>query len=300
MMHKSVLLQEVITGLDIKLDDVFFDGTVNGGGHSKAVAELLGAKGVIIGTDLDGDALAKAGERLKEATAKIILKQASFRDLDAVLAEIKVTAVDKMLLDLGLSSNQFEASGRGFSFQKDEPLLMTFKNHPGPSDLSAFKIVNTWEEGNIAQIIESYGEERFAKRIARAITLERRKRPIKTTMDLVAVIKRAIPKKGLYGRLNPATKTFQALRIAVNDEIGALKEGLQKGFECLNVGGRMAVISFHSLEDRIVKNYWKKLAAENRGRILTKKPVMASPEEILENPRSRSAKLRIIEKTVCE
>ena len=296
MAHTSVLLQEIMTGLDIKGDDIFFDGTINGGGHSKAVSEKLGEKGMIIGTDLDGKALGKAEERLKGTMAKIVLKQASFRNLDTVLAGIGVKTVDKILLDLGLSSNQFDESGRGFSFQKDEPLLMTFKNSPEESELTAEKIVNAWDEENIAQIIESYGEERYAKKIAHAIVFERQKKAIKTTTELVEIIKTAIPKREQFKRLHPATKTFQALRITVNDELGALKVGLQKGFEHLRIGGRMAIISFHSLEDRVVKNLFKELAQGDGGRILTKKPITPSEKEILENPRSRSAKLRIIEK----
>jgi|SRR3989338_5939461 len=296
MPHIPVLLNEVITGLDIKPNDVFFDGTINGGGHSEAVARKLDERGVIVGTDLDINAIAKAKERLKESKAKIILRQASFRNLDSVLAETKVTAMDKILLDLGLSSNQLDESGRGFSFQKDEPLLMTFKNNPGPTDLTADEIVNKWDEVNIAQIIESYGEERFAKKIAHGIVIERRKKEIKSTAELIEIIKKVLPKSRAYKKLHPATKTFQALRITVNDEIGALKEGLKKGFERLNIKGRMAVISFHSTEDRTVKNFFKWLANEEVGRIITKKPITPSKEEFSENPRSRSAKLRIVEK----
>ncbi|MDO8591219.1 MAG: 16S rRNA (cytosine(1402)-N(4))-methyltransferase RsmH [bacterium] len=296
MSHTSVLLNEVITGLDIQPADIFFDGTINGGGHSRAIAEKLNENGMIIGTDLDLDAIAKAEEKLKKTNPKIILRQASFRNLDSVLAEIKIKAVDKILLDLGLSSNQFEESGRGFSFQKDEPLLMTFKNVPELSDITAFKIVNEWDEENIAQVIESYGEERFAKKIARGIVLERQNRQIKTTTDLVEIIRASTPKSYQHKKLHPATKTFQALRITVNDEIGALKDGLQKGFEHLRQGGRLAIISFHSLEDRVVKNAFKGLAQDGKGRILTKKPITPSRQEIIENPRSRSAKLRIIEK----
>lgn len=297
MAHTSVLLQEILAGLDIKRDDVFLDGTINGGGHSRAVSERLGEKGMIIGLDLDGNALGKARERLAGSASKVILKQANFRNLDSILAEIGLKAVDKILLDLGLSSNQFDESGRGFSFQKDEALLMTFKSDPGPEDLTAFNIVNTWDEENIAQIIESYGEEKFAKKIAHAIVFERQSKEIRTTAELVAIIKSALPKRELHKRLHPATKTFQALRITVNDELGALREGLRKGFEHLKLGGRMAVISFHSLEDRAVKFFFKELAQEEKGLIITKKPITPSQTEILENPRSRSAKLRIIEKS---
>lgn len=296
MVHKSVLLNEVITGLDIKEDDVFFDGTVNGGGHSKAVYDKLGANGLVIGTDLDEAALAKAREKLQGGNAKVILKQSSFRNLDAVLEETGNTAVNKILLDLGLSSNQFEESGRGFSFQKNEPLLMTFKKTPEPSDLTARKIVNEWDEENLAQIIESYGEERFAKKIAHAIVFSREKKEIETTNELIGIIKEAIPRKYQHGRIHPATKTFQALRITVNDEIESLREGLRKGFETLKTGGRMAIISFHSIEDRIVKNFFREKAKEGEGRLINKKPITPTEEELSENPRSRSAKLRVIEK----
>jgi len=296
-MHKSVLLQEVIEGLDIKPNDIFFDGTINGGGHSKAISEKLGENGTIFGTDLDGVALGKAEERLKGAKAKVFLKQESFRNLDKVLEEAGVNSVDKILFDLGLSSSQFEESGRGFSFQKDEPLIMSFQDSPTDSDLTAHKIVNKWDEENIAQVIESYGEERFAKRIAKKIVEAREKGEIKTTNELVGIIKSATPYSYHHKRIHPATKTFQALRITVNDEIGSLKDGLEKGFEHLSVGGRMAVMAFHSIEDRVVKNFFKQKALEGKGRLLTKKPVTPSEKEVEKNPRSRSAKLRIIEKT---
>ena len=297
MQHVSVLLNEVIAGLDIRPDDVFFDGTINGGGHSKAVYDKLGKKGVVIGTDLDETALERAREKLQGGDARVILKQSSFRNLDTVLREIEVPAVDKILLDLGLSSNQLEESGRGFSFQKSEPLVMTFKKSPNDSDLTAHKIVNEWDEENIAQIIESYGEERFAKRIAKMIVERRKSKEIRTTEDLVAIIKEATLKSYRHSRTHPATKTFQAMRITVNDEIESLRDGIRKGFEHLTVGGRMAVIAFHSIEDRIVKDFFRQLADEGLARRVTKKPIVPAQEEITENPRSRSAKLRIIEKT---
>ena len=295
--HISVLLHEVIAGLDIKPNDVFFDGTINGGGHSKAVSDLLGEEGMIIGTDLDNAALEKAKARLSGSKAKIVLAQSSFRNLDKTLADAKVPKVTKMLFDLGLSSNQFDESGRGFSFQKDEPLLMTFKDVLNPTDLTAHTIVNQWDEENIAQIIESYGEEQYAKKIAHAIVFFRNKGEIKTTQELVKIIGEAVPTSYLRKKIHPATKTFQALRITVNDEIGSLKEGLQKGFEHLAPGGRFAVISFHSLEDRIVKNHFRDLAKQDLGTLITKKPITPTPEEEERNPRSRSAKLRIIEKS---
>lgn len=297
MHHISVLLNEVISGLDIKEDDIFFDGTINGGGHSKAVYDRLGSKGILIGTDLDESALGKAQARLQGGQARVILKQASFRNLDGLLEEIGLPIVNKILLDLGLSSNQFEESGRGFSFQKDEPLFMTFKKTPEPSDLTAATIVNEWDEENLAQIIESYGEERFAKKIAHVIVFSRKTKEIKTTNELVGIIKEAIPQKYQHGRIHPATKTFQALRITVNDEIESLRDGLRKGFEHLAANGRMAIISFHSIEDRVVKNFFREKAKDGNAKLITKKPIIPTQKEIIENPRSRSAKLRIIEKT---
>jgi 16S rRNA (cytosine1402-N4)-methyltransferase len=208
------------------------------------------------------------------------------------------------MLDLGLSSDQFETSGRGFSFQKNEPLLMTFKENLGPEDLTAKQIVNTWDEENIADIIYGYGEERYSRKIAKGIVGARAVKPIETTFDLVEIIKNSTPSRYAHGKIHPATRTFQALRITVNDEINALKEGLEKGWERLAPGGRMAVISFHSIEDRIVKHFYKSKewmekadgTSERTANIITKKPITASHQEISENPRSRSAKLRIIEK----
>jgi 16S rRNA (cytosine1402-N4)-methyltransferase len=296
MTHIPVLLNEVISGLSIKPSDTFLDGTLNAGGHSKAASKILGTEGVIIGIDLDGNALTKAREALSGIQAKVFLVQENFGNMELVLSQVGIKFVDKILLDLGLSSNQLEESGRGFSFNKKEPLQMTFKENPGPSDLTAGDIVNRWDEENIAQIIKSYGEERFAEKIAHAIVFEREKQEIKTTEDLVNIIKIAIPKKYQSGKINPATKTFQALRITVNDEITNLKKGLEQGFEHLNISGRIAVISFHSLEDRMVKNFFKQKAIDGRGIIITKKPIIASKEEEDSNPRSRSAKLRILEK----
>ncbi len=297
MAHVSVLLQEIIDALDIQPDDVFLDGTINGGGHSKAVYDKLGETGTLIGIDLDQAGLEKSKERLVGGKARVFLEQSSFRNLDMILEKLETPKVDKILFDLGLSSNQFDESGRGFSFQKEEPLLMTFKNNLSSEDLTAGDIVNKWDEENIAQILESYGEERFAKKIAHAIVFERERRDIETTGDLVAIVRTAIPKRFQSNRLHPATKTFQALRITVNDEIQSLMDGLRKGFEYLSPTGKMAVISFHSLEDRMVKNFFKQKAMEGKGRLLTKKPVIPSEKEIKENPRSRSAKLRVIEKT---
>lgn len=296
MIHKTVLLQEAIDGLDIKNGDIFVDGTLGGGGHSEEVAKRFGDSVVMIGIDLDPEAISRATARLSSLNSNVKYLQGSFRNIDTLLNSVGVTKVNKILLDIGLSSNQFEDSGRGFSFQKDEPLIMSFKKELKPEDLTAREIVNTWELENIATILSAYGEEQFSWKIAKAIVARREIKPIETTTDLVEIIKIATPKWYHHKKIHPATKTFQALRITVNDEIESLKDGVIKGFELLEKDGRLAVISFHSIEDRIVKNFYKEKVDEGVGKILTKKPIIPTETEIKENPRSRSAKLRIIQK----
>lgn len=307
LVHKTVLLHESIDGLDIQPGDVYVDGTLGSAGHAVYAA----TKGTpekpitIIGIDQDEEALERSRARFTQLHLPVqqFLIKESYRNLDKVLEGLGIEKANRIMLDLGLSSDQFETSGRGFSFQRNEPLLMTFKSprtdgtgNDGSYVLTARDIVNTWEEENIADIIYGYGDERYSRRIARVIVENRAERPIETTFDLVDIIKKATPSKYHHGKIHPATKTFQALRITVNDEIGALKEGLVKGFDRLAVGGRMAIISFHSIEDRLVKNFYRERAAENVAKVLTKKPLTASDAELTENPRSRSAKLRIIEK----
>ncbi|HEY0220710.1 MAG TPA: 16S rRNA (cytosine(1402)-N(4))-methyltransferase RsmH [Candidatus Paceibacterota bacterium] len=307
MQHKSVLLHESIDGLEIKNGDIFVDGTLGGGGHSEEVAKRFGGAVVMIGIDLDPDAIERVKTRLSSYKLKITYVNKSFRDIQKILKSLEISKVDKILLDIGLSSNQFEESGRGFSFMKDEPLIMSFKKPARPhesgaggdlldEDLTAYEIVNTWEPENIATILKSYGEEQFAWKIAKAIEAKRQEKAIKTTFDLVEIIKTATPKWYHHKKIHPATKTFQALRITVNDEIEALKEGLTAGFEALNSGGRLAVISFHSLEDRAVKQFFKEKEKQELGKLINKKPIIPTKEEVIENPRSRSAKLRIIQK----
>ncbi|MEK7185349.1 MAG: 16S rRNA (cytosine(1402)-N(4))-methyltransferase RsmH [Patescibacteria group bacterium] len=300
MPHIPVLLQPSIDGLALKNGDIFLDATLGGGGHSAAVAEAFGDTVQIIGIDQDGVALRTASERMSKVTKNFQAFEYNFRNLDKALDEAHVQNVDKILFDLGISSPQIEESGRGFSFKKNEPLLMTMSDKVA-ADESAIKftakdIVNTWTEEHLVDIIRGYGEERYAARIANAIVEARRLKPIATTFDLVAVIEKAVPGSYRHGRIHPATRTFQALRITVNDELGAAEEGIRKGFQILAPTGRMAVISFHSLEDRIVKRYFKSLIAEGRAQGITKKPIVPSIEEEKTNPRSRSAKLRIIEK----
>lgn len=293
MEHRSVLLQESIHGLSLRNGDVFVDATLGRGGHSAYVAENFGKNVKIIGIDADLVSVESSRERLKGYDCDFTAVKGNFRDLETILANLNLLKIDKILFDLGWNTNQFEESGRGFSFQKDEPLNMSYGDNP---DFTAGDIVNTWAEESIANILFGYGEERYAYKIAKAITDKRKKKKIETTGDLVLIIKEAVPTFYRTGKINPATKSFQALRIAVNDELGALKHILVKLKDLISVQGRVAVISFHSLEDRIVKLFFKDLENEGGWKKINKKPIVPSREEILKNPRSRSAKLRIIEK----
>lgn len=304
-LHKSVLLQESIDGLDMQPGDIYLDGTLGSGGHAEAALNAVKAahaagRVTVIGLDRDEDALKRAGERLAAQSAggdaTVILRQANYRDLDHVLDELNVPQVNKIMLDIGLSSDQFDTSRRGFSFKEREPLLMTMEKHPELSTLTAKEIVNEWDEENIADIIYGYGEERYSRKIAKEIVAARAIAPIRTTDELVEIIKKATPFWYHRGKIHPATRTFQALRITVNDELNALKDGMKKGWDRLAPGGRMAIISFHSLEDRLVKNFYKEKALAGEGQIITKKPITASDAELKDNPRARSAKLRIIQK----
>ncbi|MEN9524102.1 MAG: S-adenosyl-methyltransferase MraW, rRNA (cytosine1402-N4)-methyltransferase [Candidatus Parcubacteria bacterium] len=296
--HVPVLLHEVVDNfLTVKSNKgmVYLDGTLGGAGHALAIAKAFEGKLTIIGMDRDPMAIGRATEILKGKVTQVILENEDYRNLDKVLDNHHISNVDLILLDLGISSDELENSGRGFSFQKDEPLLMTMGD-PTKYPFTAKDIINTWAEEDIANVIFAYGEERFARRIARALVDYRSKKKIETSGELAEIVKSAVP--GFYNmphKIHSATKTFQALRIAVNDELGALKEGLRKGFQKLNKGGRMAVISFHSLEDRIVKDFNKEKSLEE-AKIITKKPIVATDQEQAENPRSRSAKLRVLEK----
>lgn len=295
MAHTSVLLHEAIGGLEIQPGDIIVDGTLGSGGHSEEIAKRFGSDIRIIGIDIDEEAIRRSKEKLESYPAKFDFVQGNFRNIDAILDSLGLVKVNKILLDIGLSSNQFEESGRGFSFRKDEPLRMTFKANPAEEETTADMIVNEWSRETIEIIIRGYGEERYARRIAEGIAEARKAKPIKTTNELVDVILKSTPRAYHHGRIHPATRTFQALRIAVNDELKALEEGIRKGFDRLAPGGRMAVISFHSLEDRIVKNYFRDQAKEG-GILITKKPIVPGDGEIEKNPRSRSAKLRILMK----
>lgn len=291
-MHESVLLHETIDSLSLMPGDVLVDGTLGRAGHT--LCALTKEKTLsIVGIDRDQDAIDESTKKLDSVGADYKLFLGNFRDIDIFLKQAGKDHADKIILDLGVSSPHLDSSGRGFSFRTDEPLVMTMEKNPGKDTFTAYDIVNNWTEEDIANVIYAYGEERYARRIARKIIEVRELEPIKTTHALVEVIKSAVP--GMYrnGKIHPATRTFQALRIAVNDELGSLKDGLTKAFGVLAPGGRIAVISFHSLEDRIVKTLMREWSKEGLGDQMTKKPLIPTDEEIQRNPRSRSSKLRV-------
>lgn len=304
-MHKPVLLKETIEYLNPEQGDTILDATINGGGHAGEILKAIGDKGRLIGIEQDAKILEDTRFKFQDSSFKnnVILINGNFRDLDELLKNNNAEKIDGAIFDLGMSSAQLEESGRGFSFQKNEPLVMTFKSDINGSDLTARDIVNKWSEKDIADILYKYGEEKYSRRIAKNIAEQREAKEIKTTFDLAEIVEASVP--AFYRnppaggpRINCYTKTFQALRIAVNDELGALEEGLDKVWKFLSPGARLVVISFHSLEDRIVKNFYKGKKEEGEGNILTKKPITASEKEIMSNPRSRSAKMRAIEKNL--
>ncbi|HBM46081.1 MAG: ribosomal RNA small subunit methyltransferase H [Parcubacteria group bacterium GW2011_GWF2_38_76] len=295
MAHIPVLLKEVIDGLELKPGMIALDGTLGGAGHSKKICEAIGKDGILIGIDQDKAAIARAEEILKDS-CKFHLFVSNFRELSTVLQSAEVPQIDVAMFDLGLSSFQLEDSKRGFTFLKDEPLIMTFEETPGEGKLTAREIVNEWAEESLADIIYGYGGERYARRIARVIVEERGKKPIETTFQLISAIEKAVPTLYKKKRIHFATKTFQALRITVNDEIGSLRKGLEDVWSRVSVGGRIAVISFHEIEDRTVKTFFRSRKEFGDAELITKKPIVPGEEEILDNPRSRSAKLRIVKK----
>ncbi|MEI6660199.1 MAG: 16S rRNA (cytosine(1402)-N(4))-methyltransferase RsmH [bacterium] len=295
-MHISVLKDEAVSGLGIKSGDVILDGTLGGGGHTAEMVKRFGKSVKIVALDLDSDAISRAKSTLGDNPHDVVFKTAGFQDLDKVLDGLKISSVDKILLDLGLSSFQLDISGRGFSFMKDELLLMTMKKDPKDEDLTAREIVNTWDESTLRDILYGFGEEKHAKLIAHAIASARADKSIETTFDLVAIIDRAVGKYYRKMKIHPATRTFQALRIATNSELSNLEHAISTGWKRLSHGGRIAIISFHSLEDRIVKQAFVKIKETDNAKIITKKPIIPSIEETKDNPRSRSAKLRLIEK----
>lgn len=291
--HRSVLLHESIEFLAIRRDDIVVDATLGGAGHAKEIVARLGKAGIFVGIDADSDAIERARESLADASATIHLIPGNFRELGTMLERLGIQNVTKVLFDLGWSSYQLD-SGRGFSFQKEEPLLMTYSKEPGA--LTAATIVNQWGESSIADVLYGWGDERYSKRIAQAIVRRRECKKFETSSELAEVIKAAVPAGYRFGKIHPATKTFQALRIAVNDELGAIAQGIAAAWEKLAPGGHIAVITFHSIEDREVKQLFAGLAREGGGTLISKKPVRPGREELAENPRARSAKLRIIQK----
>ncbi len=286
-MHIPVLLKEAIKTLDPKSGEFFIDGTFGGGGHAAAILEKIGPRGKLLAVDWDAKALKRA-EGGFGGRRNIVLTRGNYADLPEILKRLELPKADGLLLDLGFSSEQL--GGRGFSFSKDEPLIMRYDD--SKSGVTAADVVNGLGEKELADVIYKFGEERFSRKIAKAIVERRRKKRIETSGDLAGIVGEALPKNYERGRIHPATRTFQALRIYVNGELENLERLLGGLEKILKSEGRVAVISFHSLEDRLVKKYFKKMEKEKNFLILTKKPVSPSPEEIRANPRSRSAKLR--------
>ncbi len=305
--HKPVLLKETVEGLNIKENGIYVDGTIGGAGHSIEIVNRL-TTGKLIGIDQDTNALNKANEVLKDHLDKVVLVHDNYVNIESILLNLGIEKVDGVLLDLGVSSHQLDERERGFSYHKDARLDMRMDN---TQKFSAWDVVNTYSERELERIIWEYGEERWAKRIAQFIVNERRKKSIDTTLQLVDIIKNAIPKKVRMEGQHPAKKTFQAIRIEVNKELEVLKLAIPSINKVLNKGGRLCIITFHSLEDRIVKETFKELNKDcicppefpicvcdkkRELKIITKKPIIPAEKEIAENPRARSAKLRIGER----
>ena len=294
MGHISVMPKEALELLRLPQGGTAVDGTLGLAGHAYLMAQVLGPNGHLIGIDRDSASLGQAKKKLISLSLKIDLLKGNFSSLDKLLAGLKVSVVDGILLDLGISSFQLDDESRGFAFRADGPLDMRMDAQA--EGVSAADLVNTLKESQLEKIISEFGEERFARRIAAAIVMQRSRAKITTTKALADIVLRALPKGYTRGRIHPATRTFQALRIAVNEELEALSLGLEVCFRMLKKGGRLCVISFHSLEDRLVKNKFKSLGMEQEGIILTKRPLVASDEECEANPRSRSAKMRAVER----
>ena len=306
--HVSVLLDETITGLNIKPDGIYVDGTLGGGGHAYEVLKRLSPKGRLIGIDQDGEALKAAGKRLKEFENQVTLVRDNYCEIERVLKDLNIETVDGIVLDIGVSSYQLDNLERGFSYKSDAPLDMRMDTRQG---LTAADVVNTYSENELFKIIKEYGEHKFAKNIAKHIVLARKDKPLETTEELSNVIKRAIPMKVQAKGGHPSKKTFQAIRIEVNRELTVLKESIDKMIEHLNPDGRICIITFHSLEDRIVKMKFREnenpctcppdfpvcvCGKESKGRVVTRKPIIPSEEEIKVNKRAKSSKLRIFER----
>lgn len=287
------MLEEAISSLELKRGAVVIDGTVGEGGHSMQILSRISPGGRLIGIDSDALSLKIADNRLKDFTGSFTLLNDNFRNIDRILSKENVKEVDSILLDLGISSYQIEDPARGFSIKNDSQLDMRMDRR---GSLTAYHIINRYSEEDLSELIKKYGEERFHNRIARYIVRSRHTKPIETTHELAKLIRMAVGHRRGGHRIDPATRTFQAVRIEVNDELGALEQGLKSSIFWLKGGGRIVVISFHSLEDRIVKNIFKGYAQLGILKIITKKPLTPSADEIFNNPRARSAKMRVAER----
>jgi len=307
--HEPVLLQEVLESLNLKPGGIYVDGTLGGGGHARGILAAASPDGILVGIDRDGDALAEAGRALAPFGRRAILVQGNYADLKDILAALGIGRVDGIVLDLGVSSHQLEAAERGFSFSKPAPLDMRMDRG---ATATARDLVNRADARELERILRDYGEEMLAGRIARAIVEKRKEGPIERTDELAGIIVSAMPARVRHGRIHPATRSFQALRIAVNDELAGLARGITSGIDCLAEGGRFSVITFHSLEDRMVKELFRDASrvctcpsdlpvcacgGRPRLRVLTRKPVLPGRGETERNPRARSAKLRTAERT---
>lgn len=308
--HTSVLLEETIENLKIKPDGTYVDGTLGGAGHASEVCRRLSATGSFIGIDQDEAAIAAAGERLKEFGGRVTIIRSNYCNMVPELQKRGVTSVNGIMLDLGVSSYQLDTAERGFTYREDAPLDMRMDQR---AEFSAYEVVNSYSEEQLLRILRDYGEERFARNIARNICTARQKEPIRTTGELTEIIKRSIPAKIRATGGHPAKRTFQAIRIEVNQELSVLENSLDGMISLLEDGGRLCVITFHSLEDRIVKNIFRKnehpctcppdfpvcvCGQKSRGVVITRKPIVPCEREMTENPRSKSAKLRVFERRI--
>ena len=307
--HKSVLLDETVNGLNIKPDGIYVDGTLGGGGHAYEVCRRLGKQGSIVGIDQDEAAIEAAGFRLKDFGEKVTIVRSNYCNMKSKLQELGIDKVDGIVLDLGVSSYQLDTAERGFSYREAAPLDMRMDTR---QKMTARDIVNDYSEMELYRVIRDYGEDKFAKNIAKHIVIAREKEPIETTGQLTEIIRQAIPMKYQKKSGHPAKRTFQAIRIELNRELEVLRDSLDDMIELLNPGGRLCIITFHSLEDRIVKSAFKKnenpctcppdfpvcvCGKKSKGSIITRKPILPSEEELANNSRSKSAKLRIFERS---
>jgi len=306
--HVSVLLKETIDGLNINPDGIYVDGTLGGGGHAYEVCKHLSSKGRLIGIDQDSEALEAARERLSEFEDKVTMVRSNYCEIDTILKDLDIDKVDGIVLDLGVSSYQLDNLERGFSYKADAPLDMRMDTR---QMITASDVVNNYSENELYRIIRDYGEDRFAKNIAKHIVMARKKKPLTTTGELSEIVKKSIPMKFQAKGGHPAKKTFQAIRIEVNNELKVLKDSIDTMIEHLNLGGRICIITFHSLEDRIVKTKFREnenpcicppdfpvcvCGKVSKGKVITRKPIIPSEEEIVNNKRAKSSKLRIFER----